>query len=1284
MSSSEINTNGPELSAAQRLLQTHAESPRHVTVEEVPDEDLPITGSHGGSSQTPSSGQNVPAKVVEKPKEDQAPTRALDTQSHELFPELGASKPRGSGNVAPIWGAKSSPSAPANGISRSSTPSSGVTTPRGGVPSMVIPGRNVETVVLDPQYVMPRSELRRPIPDIIKDINRKSRANITMSTAGNGRLKFDATGQQDVAQQALKDLVEQIGTKTTIRVPIPQVARAHIIGKQGSTIKALQEKSGARIKLPKAEEVGVPLDDDDDATIDVLVEGNALSAASARNEILKIAGERAANINVKLRDVPAQFYPFLVGPDRSGIGALENEGVHIRVPPYQAWSSEPLPAVPSSGQRPQFFPATQENLIQLAGQREAVHAARAELQRRAAELREQLLMEQFAIQRGRHQFIIGSLGVSPDAFLAQTGCTICLPSDEDNDMITVIGPKNRIEQGMEHAMDLAMNMQSSQIDISRFHKNAPDGAAVHARHITRFLRQRDIISELERAHNTHITTPRNPSGGALAWELYARDGKDAIRAQSAITGVIHALPPSRITTVPVDPFFHAHLRKEVSPRMTQTHGVQVVLPGAEDAGAPVLLVFEGPSAAEPKPQIKTGAPTREEEETFQKSLEDAKKYILDIINKQESIASTSIDVPQIFHERLRRFIKKEQEKRSADQIPIRVSSTKSIVTLRGPASAVETLKNKITAFLAQEIEDEKERGLITTFDFPQKFANHLIGKNGSHISELRDKFDVEIQVDDGKVQLKGPKAKAEAAKSHINSLARGWADETTHVFRVEPKFHRELIGAGGSLINRLQNKYKVHIFFPKPAKSGKDDDSNGDAASDAGKPRRQQAPDEVTVRGPKKGADEARDEILSLVQYYRDNSYTATVTVQQRQVPSLIGQGGAALDELRQSTGAKIDIPGTRDTETVDIQIKGGKAEVAAAKKALEEKKAIFEDTIVKTIEVEKKFHKDLIGPGGAILRDIVVNAGGSSDRRELARTIQFPKQDADGNGIKIEGRTEVVNKICARIEEIVAERQSQVTEVMDVPIEKHRSLIGRGGETKRQLESQLGVSIDIPRQGDGKTGVKLTGLPDKVAKAKEHISSLVKEQEGETVMVPRNLHHAVSNNGQIFRQLRNNHQVTVGHDGHTVPSKPTVTRANGGSLPLITDDEATTAEAHSWKVESLASTEEGDIPWVLRGSPENVEKAKAAIANALAQARKSTTVGLLVLPDPTTYRYVIGQGGSKVNSIRKQTGCKINVPRNDSNEDAIEITGSPEGVEKAKDLILEAVQEGLSSRSRD
>lgn len=131
--------------------------------------------------------------------------------------------------------------------------------------------------------------------------------------------------------------------------------------------------------------------------------------------------------------------------------------------------------------------------------------------------------------------------------------------------------------------------------------------------------------------------------------------------------------------------------------------------------------------------------------------------------------------------------------------------------------------------------------------------------------------------------------------------------------------------------------------------------------------------------------------------------------------------------------------------------------------------------------------------------------------------------------------------------------------------------------------------------------------------------------------------------------------------------------------MPLITDDAETTSDAHSWKVVQTAAGEEGEIPWVLRGTPENVTKAKEAIEKALAQAQKNDATGYLVLPDPRTYRFVIGPNGTKVNSIRKQSNCKIQVPRDQAKDEAIEIIGSVEGVEQAKDLILSAVREGLS-----
>jgi predicted PilT family ATPase len=753
-------------------------------------------------------------------------------------------------------------------------------------------------------------------------------------------------------------------------VQIPKSVRAQVIGKGGATIKAIQEKTGARIHMPKNDDTNAGADDDDDAMVEVKIEGNALAAEMARAEIQKFADERTSTVSHKLRDIPAEFYPFIAGANNSTISRLEDgKDLRINVPTYHTWTQQAPPQAPAPGQTPDFLPATAGNHITLAGDRLAVQEARAEIERQVQELREQLVLEQLAIDKGRQQFIMGERGVPVHEFFAETGCAVILPGDSDDEMVTIIGPQSQIAAGMEKAMDLAVSRQLTNIDIARQHQNAPGGAAQHARNLTRYLQQRREIQRLEKAYDSHIVTPVL-RGGPVPWELYSRDGKNAIRARSEITNIVNGHPPSRMANVDVDPFFHQHLRSVASPKLREDYGVLLIIPNESERASPVLLVFEGPEGASPDYQVPRTQPTPAEVQAFQQGLEDARKHILSLISQQAQLGEKDLEVPLKFHDKLRKFVKSEQQKLPAGEIPVRITAAGTKVSLRGPAVAVEALGEKMAAWVEQEKEDEKERGFTMSFEFPQKHANQLIGKQGARVKELREKFDVDIQVDDGKVVLKGPKAKAEAAKAHITSLGKAWADEVNYVLKVEPKYHRELIGAQGNQIKKLESRYTVDIYFPRNAKPTKDDQSVADDASEAGrKPARQQAEDEVIVRGPKKGADEARDEILSLLQYLKDNSNTATVTVQQSQIPSLIGQRGAEMDALRQTTGARIDVPNARDAKdpsgTVEIQIRGTKTQVAQAKKLIEEKKAIFDQTVTKTIDIDRKHHSALIGQGG-------------------------------------------------------------------------------------------------------------------------------------------------------------------------------------------------------------------------------------------------------------------------------------------------------------------------------
>lgn len=309
---------------------------------------------------------------------------------------------------------------------------------------------------------------------------------------------------------------------------------------------------------------------------------------------------------------------------------------------------------------------------------------------------------------------------------------------------------------------------------------------------------------------------------------------------------------------------------------------------------------------------------------------------------------------------------------------------------------------------------------------------------------------------------------------------------------------------------------------------------------------------------------------------------------------------------------------------------------------------------------------------------------------------VRFPPAGSESNTIRIEGRPEIVDKIVSTIEGFAQQRENEVSESMEVPPEHHRLLIGRGGETRRSIEAKFNVSIDIPRQGTmgpSRSMIKVTGSSDNVQKTQEYIYQLLKEQEGTTIQIPRRLHHKVADEGRIFRRLKDDHRISVDHGGHEVPPRPSVGYAgvgtrprvneSGAIMPLITDEPGSRENAHRWQIIDLSAEggddEDGDIPWILRGPPENVKKAQSLIQAALERAHRPSYTGFLVLPDPKVYRKVVGPRGATINEIRERTGCRIQVPKQgDANAaEGIEIVGSKEGVEEAKDLILEAILGG-------
>ena len=134
----------------------------------------------------------------------------LDTQSEEAFPALGA--PKSQPAAAPsMWSkkpaavgkaAQGTSNGTANGYtngskaaSRTSTPMSGMVAPSSTAPSqggkMQLPGRQSEQISLPISMMTPRNQLKKPLLEILRDINKRSKATIEVKAGPSGHMTFE-------------------------------------------------------------------------------------------------------------------------------------------------------------------------------------------------------------------------------------------------------------------------------------------------------------------------------------------------------------------------------------------------------------------------------------------------------------------------------------------------------------------------------------------------------------------------------------------------------------------------------------------------------------------------------------------------------------------------------------------------------------------------------------------------------------------------------------------------------------------------------------------------------------------------------------------------------------------------------------------------------------------------------------------------------------------------------------------------------------------------------------
>ena len=78
----------------------------------------------------------------------------------------------------------------------------------------------------------------------------------------------------------------------------------------------------------------------------------------------------------------------------------------------------------------------------------------------------------------------------------------------------------------------------------------------------------------------------------------------------------------------------------------------------------------------------------------------------------------------------------------------------------------------------------------------------------------------------------------------------------------------------------------------------------------------------------------------------------------------------------------------------------------------------------------------------------------------------------------------------------LASEFQAQMTQTYSVPKEHHRIILGKGGAKLSALEQSTGTKIQIPKQDDDSTAVRITGTRETIEKAIHEIQLFSNEQK--------------------------------------------------------------------------------------------------------------------------------------------------------------------------------------------
>ncbi|KAF9584251.1 hypothetical protein BGW38_007078 [Lunasporangiospora selenospora] len=1197
----------------------------------------------------------------------------LDFSSTLLFPSLGSASPAPRPAAAQAtWGA--GPSSRVKSAAPSA-PSSGKLGAVGDQRRTVGVTTTTSTKVSSSGNVQERMEIptdqmsgfgfghrSSTVGDIIKTVMISSGARIESTTSQATRMTtFLISGKPETVAKARHGLRSSFAKKENVKYAVPSSARPHLLGSKGKTLINIQKNTGVTINVPKREqtetsfEPAVLSEDDLDAEeeqVFIDIEGDIESIKAAKEEIDAIVS-KACRITYRLTTIPTAYYPFISGTNKASVQQQTNTRINM---PFHI-----------SSQDNEDDEEARDTAIVIQGERKAIRKAIEIITTVYEELERTTRTMTINIPKRQHRFLVGVKGASINEIHAATGCTIEIPPvDSPSDSIVVRGPESELIPALSLIMEKANSSQVESVDVGSVHKVAANKSKrEHARHVTKYLSARNKLRKIEQEHDdVQISVPRQDGQIIGTIEIVAKTRAEVDSARLKVLEAINTLKPSLFDVIHIEPLLHRHIvgnKGRNINRIREAHGVEVIVPDTHSDSTEVVLVFEGKEEGDLADVSKARSTLEAVKQELEKLANDATDFSTRVLSIPARLHGTIIGPKGSTLNAImglepttsvRLGLPRDGSTDTVKKSGAPVLNEDSIV-VKGPKEEVERVAREIIT-LAEEAKHQQIMNSYTvTFDIPATASPHVIGKGGANINKLTEQFQVKFDLNDRaagaddkkkksandmmEVTIQGVKKSVEAAKETIVKMVEQIADATVVLLTIPVEYHSAMIGSKGQYVRRLEDKYAVRIQFPKAADLQEDEDSS--------------KLNVVRVSGGKKGVQAAKGELMELLEYEKENNNTLEMIVEPKMLPHIVGRSGAKINEIQQNSGTHIEIRRSSEADEkpeVRVVINGTKAGLKKAQKAVQDILDAQKSQVEELVPIDIKYHRILIGPGGSTLRDIIAKAGGPPEPSAQAGLVKF--QSAN-NAVLLKGDKTVVEKLKEVMLAMVTEHDNHVTVAVAIPAAQHRQVIGPQFSNVKEIENRH------------------NGQRENCEKAKVELEAKIKVTSTRSFSIPKKYRQAVY--GEGVWKIRNEFGVVV--------VQPKETRNVNGGKRIDVDDENTVhglVEGLAWELSELSNvgsdSEEADAQWTvqLQGKEEACVRVEEHLTRLLERAQSTTH--RLRISVPTSYHgVIIGSGGNNIKQIEIESQTTAKIVRG---EEQITITGSKEGVEKAKASIVRIV----------